>query len=160
MKNTDNLNKQTKTPLIIGVILLIFAIMELIGFIAIIGIQFFDTYGDYLLAIYDMGLYINFYLAILGVIASLGLLYTSLLLIRYKDKGRYLFNIYLIYLLIMTPLFYWGRVSQLLRDDTFSNGFDLASALIPSIIITILSLIIFVLFWYFLNKKKTKQNLL
>ena len=146
--------KKAKNPKIIGIILLILSILD----ITIIGIYLVTAIllPSIMLEVQTLKpIFNSIYLwsnLVFSVAISLWLLYISIQLIKYKDKGRIQFNFYIL-LFIITNL-----STQAYQATLPTTSFSLTTWVGP-LIYFVISLLFFLVCYYFLNKKQTKASL-
>ncbi len=141
------------TPKVVGIIMMVFTILGLLGMVMSLGMLMFGS-DEMVGAMLKQG-FSELYLYLtmgLGVLGSIFLFYVSIQLIKYRDRGRKLYNYYMIYLMIITPLsfaYQWWVRPEGLDMLTFYSG----------LIGTVVGVLIYGLFWYLLNRPKVKAVL-
>jgi hypothetical protein len=144
-----------KSPKVIGIILIVLSSIAVIGIL--IGIIAMYLMPEILKVQTDMGLSIGYIYSssMAGFLASLWSLYIGIQLVKYRDKGRKHFNIYLIYSIITGiggTIYQWYAMQS---TELFSTA-----EILPGIIGGLIGLILYLVFWYFLNKPGTKASLI
>lgn len=148
------MEKRSSVPKVVGIIMLVFTVLGILGMLLSLGMMMSGS--EVMAASFEMqGLSKTYFYftMVLGVVTSVILIYISILLIKYRDRGRRFYNYYMIYLAIFMPvsLAYqaWVRPESLDMITFYS-----------SLIGTIVGILIYVLFWYLLNREKVKASLI
>ncbi len=145
--------QRSKVPKVVGIILLILTVFGAVSMMAILGMLLSGS--QIMISTYEkqgLNLIYVYLTMFLGLIASIWLLYTSIQLIKYRDRGRRFYNYYMVYALISMPVSF--AYQTYVRPD--SSDFN---AIMMGVAGTAVSLLIYGLFWYLLNKEKTKASL-
>ncbi len=145
--------QRSKAPKVIGIILIVLTILGALGMIASLGMLL--TGNELLLATYEkqgMNLSYVYLTMILGLLGAIWTFYTSIQLIKYRDRGRRFYNYYMIYLLISMPLSI-AYQTYARPDNSDFNTIMIGMASGAA------GLLIYGLFWYLLNREKTKASL-
>jgi len=148
-----NVNKKTKIPKVIGIILLVLSGFGIIGMLMSLGMWLSGNAE----LMNPQGHSIPYLIAtlVMGFISSLWPIYFSIQLIKYRDRGRKHYNYFMIYLVISLPLTHLYR--YFFEPQSF-QAFA-GSQLIISLTTLLISLLIYGFIWYLLNKEKTKKAL-
>lgn len=145
--------QRSKTPKVVGIILIILTILGALGIIASLGMLLSGS--ELMMGVYEkQGIDLTYvYVTLtLSFLAAIWTFYTSIQLIKYRDRGRRFYNYYMVYLLISMPLSF--AYQSYVRPD--NTNF---STIMMGLASTAVGLLIYGLFWYLLNKKKTKTSL-
>ena len=145
--------QRSKTPKVVGIILIILTILGALGIIASLGMLLSGS--ELMMGVYEkQGIDLTYvYVTLtLSFLAAIWTFYTSIQLIKYRDRGRRFYNYYMVYLLISMPLSF--AYQSYVRPD--NTNF---STIMMGLASTAVGLLIYGLFWYLLNKEKTKTSL-
>ncbi|WP_299875679.1 hypothetical protein [uncultured Cocleimonas sp.] len=150
--SAGDLSIRPKSPKVIGIILLIFSILGLLSMASLIFSMFAITDETLKASMFPYGETYSLVTFVIGAISTLFAFYISILLIKYKDKGRRFFNYLMIYSVI-SSIISLGYILFFVLDDFTS------SIAISAITSTALGLALYFVIWYIINKPKVKASL-
>ncbi|HIP81135.1 MAG TPA: hypothetical protein EYH16_01825 [Leucothrix mucor] len=148
-----NVHKKSKIPSVVGIILLVLSVFGIFGLLMSLGMLFYGN--EELMNPQGFSRSYLIMTMVLGLISSLWTIYFSILLIKYRDKGRKQYNYFMMYLVVSLPLTHLYR--YLFEPQ---NSFSAVGSQLVLMLMTILiSFSIYGLFWYLLNKENTLKAL-
>lgn len=150
--SAGDLSIRPKSPKVIGIILLIFSILGLLSMGSLIFSMFAITDETIRANMFPYGETYSLITFVIGAISTLFALYISILLIKYKEKGRKFFNYLMIYTVI-SSIISLGYILFFVLED-FSS-----TLAVSAVMSTALGLSLYVVIWYFINRPKVKASL-
>ena len=145
--------QRAKSPKVTGIILIVIGVLSSLSMILTLAMLMYG--GDKIIAIFEkqgLGIPYAYTTIVLGLLGSVLSVVIGILLVKYKDRGRRLFNYYMIYLLVSMPLFLIYENYKRPANIDFSTTFSSLAA-------SLVGLLIYGIVWYYLNKENTKASL-
>ena len=147
-----DLSIRPKSPKVIGIILLVLSIFGLLSMGSLIFSMFLITDETLKASMFPYGETYSLITFIIGAISTFFTFYIAILLIKYRDKGRRFYNYLMIYLIISSLI-------SLAYVFIFAISDYTSGLAVSALVSTVLSVSLYALLWYFLNKPKVKACL-
>lgn len=145
--DADAEQPRSKMPKYLGIVLLVMSGFGVLGlFFTIALLVGGDADMQAALTAQGVSMQYLFISTTIGVLASIWMIYISIQLLRYRDRGRKHLGYYMIYMLVITPL-------------TLLYQWFMLDTVLPGMFGSVFGILLYGLFWYLLNQDKAKASL-